>query len=112
LSIDGFVDGDAGLKDGESSVKKLDAGNSAWSVGGKSSETGRIQKILWEAAWREIESNIEEYVNRFADARGSDVDDVSKEVLWREIVELERERRELKRESMKTDGKGIEWSLV
>ncbi|KAF1950168.1 hypothetical protein CC80DRAFT_246243 [Byssothecium circinans] len=51
------------------------------------------RRVLWEAAWKEIEAHFEEYVGRF----GNGCDGEGKEGLWRLLVECGEERRGLER---------------
>ncbi|KAF2645703.1 hypothetical protein P280DRAFT_127878 [Massarina eburnea CBS 473.64] len=55
----------------------------------------REKRVLWEAAWKEIEGHFEEYVGRFGVGEGEGRDAEGKENLWGMLVELRNEKRNL-----------------
>jgi hypothetical protein len=50
------------------------------------------KRLLWEAAWLEIARNLEDYIDRFSEPTWEE-----REIgeLWRELVEMQVEKREL-----------------
>lgn len=52
------------------------------------------QRILWEAAWTEIERNLEAYARRFEDGN-SDLDERDNDDVWRELVNLRNDKMEV-----------------
>ncbi|KAF2866251.1 hypothetical protein BDV95DRAFT_598896 [Massariosphaeria phaeospora] len=59
-------------------------------------ERGLEQRILWEAAWKEIEARLEEYVDRFGGVGDAEMNRKGNQELWMELFMLRSEREGLR----------------